>query len=663
MVSCGVISLLVRHLNENKVATSERESLIGTIGNIACFEGHEFHVIASGALPCLVRILLEGDTDRILELTAGALGNTATCYQSRQLLVEAGAVVPLVRLLRSPTQVVRENATWAISTLVTAPSPHTAIQELYECKAIPLLIENLSTGSPISKTYTLQILCHMTHSYVYREDVIEAGVIPVAVESLLSPGVNTKSAAAALISNMTWSQHTRQLLMRYQYPAELEEGRGCGDGLVVNLLAIIREGVQAITSMQTSSSTDSKTLNRHVIAARHAAQAICNITMTDSYREIIVLVDGLDVLTACLGVPATDSAVDHMVCGLRVIAVNALSNIARSFHLMKSLFDCGAAAEVVNLLKISCEYFSHLDHPQTGPSCAAVVEVCVVAIGHLAFTDDLRMALWEMDVLTPLVMIVECALDMTRNMMESDTPQKKSLLVQCEHHNTQHTLSPIGQGSEEKVPHIGSSDAARIARILEGALTSLAHLSFLPASRVDLYHMAGSPHEISDTDEHSTASRIVRLLVHVMQLDKFQHTESGMVSVSAKCRESCCVLLGNLGTLPSLQEDYTSCKHIIIALRHVINSHNQSSDPISTLWGAVWSTSYSSPMNCSDGSIGHSTVDYDAAIAALALFEVVAPPCSPGHDYSSSTRYHSVALVEAWRAWLWQKLGYSFPSP
>jgi hypothetical protein len=703
MVATGVLDLLVRNMQHDNL--DMLENIVGTLGNIACFNGREDSLIASGAVPSLVRVL-QGERegrDGVVERTAGAIGNIATSNQSRQVLLQAGAMAPLVTLLASPNEAVRENAAWAVSNLVTSPSPPQALPQLFECRAHPLLIATLSSKSSAAQTYALQTLCYMTHSWVYREDVVEAGAVPLAVDLLCSSSVATRQAAAALVSNLSWSASTRQLLMQCQcqsMPDSPHEERGSHrDDVLMHLLAIVRDGLTeaaSATRQPTTHSSSAKRMVLHLRAAQHATQAISNIAMTDIFRERIVLVGGLEVLASSLqiGSGASVRVGWDVVCALQTAAVNALSNISRSFHLMRSVLDSGAVEGMLGILRHLTGRCLPIDSDSSGdndsaycdlPSCCnclALVDVCAEALGHLAFTDDMRSALWHMGALSLLLNVASSAATILFSSKVRSVPSSSE---PCLHHRLA-TPNAIQIGSEEEISVTLQDRAAphlliMTSRVLETSLLALAHLSFLPACRVDLYHLHSCFHADTITDSKATrgvSSRTVSMLVDVLRFDGIKSPSSPpsagatvsyppssvIASTSTKCRESCCLLLGNLGTLPSLQDDVEACEQIRTALQHIVSRHSISAGSgnlysLAAVCGQFMIGS-GGGGGCRVGEEeGRSNADYDAACAALALYDAVAPPSSSS-SFPQEQR-PAAAGVETWSVWLWQKLGYVFP--
>ncbi|GLE03516.1 hypothetical protein PINS_up012418 [Pythium insidiosum] len=176
LADAGAIPILVACLGD---ATREVTwKAVAVLGKLAQDPQTRFTIVVSGAVPALVP-LLGSPHPLVRSLTANALEElTVDAPQVPPLIIAAGAIDPLVTMLRSSDDTRKDRAATLLWTLSRVEASHRPMQE---AGAIPLFVTMLRSTNIRFTRSALMALWYLASDEENRRIIIEAGVAPLLV--------------------------------------------------------------------------------------------------------------------------------------------------------------------------------------------------------------------------------------------------------------------------------------------------------------------------------------------------------------------------------------------------------------------------------------------------------------------------------------------------
>uniref|UniRef100_A0A8R7V3K9 protein-serine/threonine phosphatase n=2 Tax=Triticum urartu TaxID=4572 RepID=A0A8R7V3K9_TRIUA len=212
--SDGPISSLVAELESPKASVG---SLRRAAMELRLLAKHNpdgrIRIGASGAVRPLVSLLSHADP-LVQEHGVTALLNLSICDENKAIMVEAGAIRPLVRALKSAASpAARENAACALLRLSQLDS--TAAAAVGHAGAIPLLVSLLETGGARGKkdaATALYTLCSGARENRLR--AVEAGAVRPLLDLMSDPESGMVDKAAYLLHSLVGSAEGRSATVK-----------------------------------------------------------------------------------------------------------------------------------------------------------------------------------------------------------------------------------------------------------------------------------------------------------------------------------------------------------------------------------------------------------------------------------------------------------------
>ncbi|XP_040378642.1 U-box domain-containing protein 4-like [Oryza brachyantha] len=197
----GAIAALVEELAS---PASSLDDLRGAAMEIRLLAKHSqdnrVRIVAAGALPPLVALLSRADP-LLQEHAVTALLNLSLCEENRAAVVDAGAVGPLVRALKSAASpAARENAACALLRL--AQLDGSAAAAIGRAGAVPVLVSLLESGGARGKkdaATALYALCSGAAARENRARAVEAGAVRALLELMADPERGMVDKAACVL--------------------------------------------------------------------------------------------------------------------------------------------------------------------------------------------------------------------------------------------------------------------------------------------------------------------------------------------------------------------------------------------------------------------------------------------------------------------------------
>lgn len=157
-----------------------------------------------------ILILLQNNNDTEVQVaTCAALGNLAVVNENKILMVEMGALEPLINQMMCSDVEVQCNAVGCITNLATADENKVKIAK--SGALVPLTLLAKSKHIRVQRNVTGALL-NMTHSAENRKEIVEAGAIPVLVSLLSSNDPDVQYYCTTALSNIAVDEINRKEL-------------------------------------------------------------------------------------------------------------------------------------------------------------------------------------------------------------------------------------------------------------------------------------------------------------------------------------------------------------------------------------------------------------------------------------------------------------------
>ena len=145
-------------------------------------------IVEAGAVPPLVELLRSGSDLGKGEAVLALMRRAREGPNTRSMIVDAGAVPLLVEHLRARTACVPPRTAWTTAALANLAMDRDSCLLIADAGAVPLLVENLRCGSDYIKADAARALGNLASSDQshIRSKVVEAGAVPLLMEILRS---------------------------------------------------------------------------------------------------------------------------------------------------------------------------------------------------------------------------------------------------------------------------------------------------------------------------------------------------------------------------------------------------------------------------------------------------------------------------------------------
>ena len=327
---------------------SSREDVCGmvalTLASLALNPDNQRQIMEAGAIAPLVQ-LLKSSTLTVhvpAAMTLAQLSADSTPSSSRAEIVAAGAVAPLVHLLKSSSEIVQYHALMALRPLCDVE--HAAV--VARAGAIPSLIGLLASPSTEIQADALRALGILARNSDLIGPISAAGAIPLMTQLLSSTAVLVQQQAAVALANIVAGRDTHSAAL--------------AAGAIAPLVRMLKP--------------DSSR------AASAAALALANLAMDDAEGQAAIIAAGaLGPLARMLKAAGTAP----------LFAAMAMRHLAGSADNVALIISVGAVPLLVKLL----------------PSAASALaqEQASMALSALAAHDSAHSALIEADCILPLL--------------------------------------------------------------------------------------------------------------------------------------------------------------------------------------------------------------------------------------------------------------------
>ncbi|KAK3270961.1 hypothetical protein CYMTET_20666, partial [Cymbomonas tetramitiformis] len=172
--------------------------------------GHRQAIAEAGAIPPLVQLLRDGSAEAKGN-AAGALRNLSGDAGCAQAIAEAGAIPLLVQLLRNGSAEAKEKAAVTLGNL--SANSNDRRQAIAEVGAIPLLVQLLRDGNVEAKEMAAGALWYLSRGDGLEQAVAEAGAIPLLVQLLRDGSAEAKGKAAGAFANLSCDDGCAQAIL------------------------------------------------------------------------------------------------------------------------------------------------------------------------------------------------------------------------------------------------------------------------------------------------------------------------------------------------------------------------------------------------------------------------------------------------------------------
>ncbi|KAF7350420.1 hypothetical protein MVEN_01347000 [Mycena venus] len=309
---------------------------------------------------CLVSMLHDGDSG-VVERAAFALSRIAgTSLDGARAIVDAGALVPVLKLLESPSPGIREWACNLVGNLACRESTSAAVLALKPFQALVSLLSDKDSGVVDGAAHALSQIAHSSDG---AQAIVDAGALDLVLELLESP------------RNIAWHGSTGatvRALKPYEQIVSLlsDEDSGVVDGAVHALcqIALSLDGAQAITD---AGALDHVSTLLESPSPQIRKWSCLLVRSLSSHGSTLAAVLALRPEKQLMTLLRDED--------FRVVngAVHALSQIAQSLDGAQAIVDAGPLGHMLDLL--------------TSPSSAIRKWTCLL-VGNLACHESTRAA-------------------------------------------------------------------------------------------------------------------------------------------------------------------------------------------------------------------------------------------------------------------------------
>ncbi|CAL5084923.1 unnamed protein product [Urochloa decumbens] len=226
-------------------------------------------IAAAGGVRPLVRLLSHADP-LLQEHGVTALLNLSICDENKAIIVEAGAIRPLVHALKSAASpAARENAACALLRLSQLDGA--AAAAIGRAGAIPLLVSLLETGGARGKKDAATALCSGAREN--RQRAVEAGAVRPLLDLMADPESGMVDKAAYVLHSLVGSGEGRA--------AAVEEG---GIPVLVEMVEVGSSRQKEIATLSLLQICEDNAVYRTMVARQGAIPPLVALSQSSSAR-------------------------------------------------------------------------------------------------------------------------------------------------------------------------------------------------------------------------------------------------------------------------------------------------------------------------------------------------------------------------------------------
>mmetsp|Transcript_116666 Transcript_116666/g.371145 ORF Transcript_116666/g.371145 Transcript_116666/m.371145 type:complete len:1217 (-) Transcript_116666:107-3757(-) len=190
--------------------TAAKEHAAGTLAQLAADAGQRTQMVEAGAILLLVKLLKAGGASELAGHAAATLGGLALDAEREQSLVESGAVACLARLLTIGHGSVRQSAAEALANLARHGA-ETRL-EIARVGSIHPVVMMLTTGNTTERVCAARALRNLAFEEQCRFAIVQAGGITPLVSCVASEGDEAQEPATGAVRNLTMGVHCEDTL-------------------------------------------------------------------------------------------------------------------------------------------------------------------------------------------------------------------------------------------------------------------------------------------------------------------------------------------------------------------------------------------------------------------------------------------------------------------
>lgn len=193
----GRIDIWVTNLAESK-KNGHKDAIWGLRSLTRESSMNRDYIAHKGAIPVVVAVLKRSQDTEIRKHAVTLLFNLSIKAHLKDVIMAAGAVEPIVEVLKSGDNEARENAAAALFSLSSKGQNRVLIGNHKE--AIPALVQLLIDGTRRGKLDALNAIFDLSISNENKAKAVEAGVIPPLVRLLTDKDLNLIDQSLATIA-------------------------------------------------------------------------------------------------------------------------------------------------------------------------------------------------------------------------------------------------------------------------------------------------------------------------------------------------------------------------------------------------------------------------------------------------------------------------------
>ncbi|KAI8852814.1 armadillo-type protein [Chytridium lagenaria] len=297
------------------------------------------------AIECGIYLLQSTDVE-VQRAAAAAIGNLAVFPGNQVLIVDCGALEPLVHLMLSGNPEVQCNAVGCITNLAThgQQSTDSAVGAL-----VPLTRLARSKDLRVQRNATGALL-NMTHTIDNRQQLVTAGALPVLVSLLSSPDYDVQYYCTTSLSNIAVDTMNRTRLATSEptiIPKKFQIDIVAHDGLAP-LLSLLKSKVPQIV-LAAAACIRNISIHPSNEDQCHAMSTIRNLASSDENKVAIVNAGAVEKIGGLLRMSVVPLSVKGEMTAC--LAVLALTDEVKPNHTSSTSVDVRAnsAAAIGNL--------------------------------------------------------------------------------------------------------------------------------------------------------------------------------------------------------------------------------------------------------------------------------------------------------------------------
>jgi vacuolar protein 8 len=454
----GIVPVLVEQLNTNGT-TEVVELAAAAVTRMTTDTEIRLAVRETVTLPLI--LLLSGGKGRAKEHAAAALRNLATEAGFRQHIAENGAIPLLVRVLIEGTAIAQEKAAGALVTLGTSGGPASdkmlqnltldarSSRVLATAGALCPLVQMLTEGTEIAQERAAATLANFAAEPLNRKLVHAAGAVPVLIVLLRKGGMGVKMQCARALWRLCADDAVRGII--------------AAAGAISPLVQLVREGDESAQEQATGAlhSLGAERDHRDTMAVAGAAISLVQVLKvgTEGAKEqaagtLSLLAIDPEALRAIAGVGAVPPLVELLASEGALIRQYSTVALAR------------LAADLDNRASIAAEAVPSLVLLLSEDSQTTVLHA-MEALYHLSSTASCRVAIGAAGAMSTLAQALITGTSQLQRMTASAVRRL------AEEHDNRQLFASAG-GVEALVQMLSAAEAEDLSKeCASGALSAL----------------------------------------------------------------------------------------------------------------------------------------------------------------------------------------------